>query len=173
MKKKGFSIIFSMLSGCFFVQGQVTITIDSIMLHSVIETRERDERISPFGEGPGATMTISIKNEQSSPLIISKHDGYRLFCMYSRNGFPHRSLDMYLSLREGQPLSIQSGCTLTESLSVSLFLPAIVYNMDDIIVYDHIPMLEEALSSICLVLEIDGKRYESHNNPVILKGVFF
>lgn len=172
MQKKIVSIIILMITGYYYSRGQMSITIDSLYLDGVIEVEKKDV-IGNLGGGPSATITLSITNVSVDVLSITGHHDYQLYCEYFYDGVSHKSVDLYLTLRENKPLLIPPTCTYSEKVSFSLFSPYNFLEMEDVVIYDHLPKLNDILSSFQLVLIYNGKRYASKNAPIVKKGTSF
>lgn len=153
--------------------GQVSIIIDSIILDNVIEAKDTSLHISHWGGGPNATIRVSITNSSQREIKICQHEDYELYCTFEYNGVSHKTLDIYLSIDENNPLVIPPDSTYNEILSTGLFLPYSVIEMTDGVVYDHSLVLNEVITSFKVVLRIDGEYYLSNDNPTIIRGDYF
>lgn len=174
MKKKKIHAIILMILIHLPSWGQVSISIDSIELNGVIEVKENDIIVSNFGYGPNLTMSISITNESPVMLTIAEHFDYQLYCEYEYDGIICKTVDLFLSInKENGYFSIPQDGTYCESISTNLFLPYETVKLDDVIICNHVSKLKEVLSSIVLVLKINGRRYVSNNKPIIKKGDSF
>lgn len=162
-----------MVSCNLYSWGQVFIVIDSIKLDGVIEAKMKNTIISNFGGGPTATINISITNQSSKPLIIFGQDDYKLYCEYFYDGILHKSMSIFLTIPSDKPLAIPHNNTYSEKVSISMFLPYEILEIDDVVLYDHIPKLNEMLSSIRLVFMVNGRKYASQNIPIVEMGVSF
>ena len=148
----------------------MSIVIDSIKLDGVIEVKMKKDIISNFGGGPTATIDFSIINESSETLIILGHYDYKLYCEYFYDGVLHNSMDIFLTIPSDKALSIHQNNKYSEKVSISMFLPYEILEMNDVVMYDHIPKLNELLSSLRLVFIINGRKYMSPNNPIVERG---
>lgn len=153
--------------------GQVYISIDSIIFDNVIEAKDKDMYISHWGEGPYVNMNVSVTNSSHNEIIFQKHSDYQIYCTYEYEGLLHKTLDIYLSFAENYPLVIPPDSIYNAVLPASLFLPYKTIEFTNTIVYDHSIVLNEVISSLKIVLIIDGEKYESNNNPSVSIGNSF
>jgi len=159
-----------MILSCSLSYGQLTISIDSVVLEGVVEVKDSKEHISHFGYGPKVVMFIAITNKSFNTLVVSSNRDYSLYCEYMYDGKWHRSLEMFLFLVEGKPLSLALNETYRAEVSTCLFAPYDVVEAGDLTIYDHLPKLKEVLSTFRLVFYFDNKRYETGGIPQIKIG---
>ena len=171
--KNRFVLILFMLLNFLSIKGQISITVDSIVLNNVIETRDKDLMISGFGYGPVVTMNICVKNTSEEILSIKNHDKYRMYCEYSYDGKKHKSLDIYFTLTDEKYILIPPNSVYKEVITTCLFFLYTIFETGDMILLDHIPILNEVFSDFRLIIEINGTKYESKNIPRITKGYNF
>lgn len=174
MKKNKLYLTLLVILTSLPARSQVSISIDSIILNGAIEIIESDAYISGFGKGPVATIMISITNETSDALIIHQHRDYQLYCEYLYDGVWHKSLELFLSINnEDRLFSIPKGCSHSEILSTSLFLPGDTVKMDDVVICDHLSKLNEVLSSFRIVFYYKNRRYVSQTRNLVKRGASF
>lgn len=164
-----------MIVGVLSAKGQIALRIDSIELNHAIVVKEKDLWISDFdfGSGPFLTMSFSIENQTSDVLTIIKDDKFQLFCEYIHEGYLYKSKEFYLFKDGNVFLSILPNSISKEIVTINIFVPYYLLEMDDLEVCDYMHGLNEVLSTIRLVLIINGKRYVSNNNPILKKGDCF
>ena len=153
--------------------GQVGIKIDSVIFNHVIEAKNKDLFVSPWGGGPGVTMSVSIMNSSRKEIHLKKHDDYQLYCVYEYNGISDESLNLYLTIDDEHPLVIPPDSTHHEILGACLFLPYEIIEFTDIVVYDHSHVLNEVISSLKIVLKIGEEKYVSNPSLSAVMGSQF
>lgn len=153
--------------------GQVSVSIDRIILDNVIEAKDTGLYISHWGSGPVVTMNVSIANTSHGEIKLFQDEDVELYCTYEYNGISHKSLNIYLSIDDNHPLVIPPDSTYNETLTTSLRLPFNTIELTDLIVLDHSIVLNEVLSSFKIVLCIGSEKYVSNSNPIITSGNFF
>lgn len=174
MKKNKLYLTLLVILTSLPARSQVSISIDSIILDGAVEIKDSDAYISGFGKGPVATIMISITNESSDALIIHQHRDYQLYCEYLYDGTWHKSIDLFLSIdNEERLFSIPKGYSHSETLSTSLFLPCDTVEMDDVVICDHLPKLNEVLSSFRIVFCYKNRKYVSQTRNIIKRGSSF
>lgn len=171
--KKIFLILVLNTVGNIASWGQVSIIIDSIILDNVIEVKDTGLYISHWGGGPAVTMSVSITNTSHDEIKIYQDGNYELYCTYEYNGFLHKSLNSYLTIRDNHPLVIPPDSTYTEIFTTGLRLPFKTIELSDVVVYDHSLVLNEVIASFKMVLHIGKEKYVSNNNPIVTRGDYF
>ena len=162
MKKKIIYIVLFIV-GNVPLWGQVNIKIDSIIFNHVIEAKNKDLLVSPWGAGPSVTMSVSITNSSHNEIRLKRYEDYQLYCVYEYNGISGKSMDLYLTIDDEHPLVIPPDSTYTETIDACLFLPYEIIEFTDIVVCDHSHVINEVISSLKMVLKIGGGKYESNH----------
>lgn len=164
-----------------YINGQSLFIFDSIIVDNAIEIKDNDLLISGFTCGPTISIVFAVENNSDSVIVLKKTPSYLGYSFNKNNPFlsleycvngDKLEKEIVFCLSENESL-IPPRSKQSFDVGLDLVLPYYDYSNEYITIIDHSQQLFEILSSLRLLIRVNGNILYSLTPQNIIVGENF